>query len=58
VTQESKWTGMGAMTPQSYNEVAFVFGGDGMCKEAAFGAMSLASSASTIVRFIGSHGTF
>lgn len=46
------------MTPQSYNEIAFVFGGDGMCKEAAFGAMSLASSASTIVRFTGTHGTF
>ncbi|KAH8753931.1 beta-lactamase/transpeptidase-like protein [Hyaloscypha sp. PMI_1271] len=58
VTQESKWTGIGAMTPQTYNEMAFVFGGDGMCKEANFGAMSLASSASTIVRFIGTHGTF
>jgi len=46
------------MTPQTYNEMAFVFGGDGMCKEANFGAMSLASSASTIVRFIGTHGTF
>lgn len=58
ITQESKLTGIGAMTPQTYNEMAFVFGGDGMCKEANFGSMSLASSASTIVRFIGTHGTF
>ncbi|KAE9379909.1 hypothetical protein N431DRAFT_552195 [Stipitochalara longipes BDJ] len=55
VTQESKWTGMGAMNPNTYDEMAFVFGGDGMCKEANFGSMSLASSASTIVRFIGTH---
>jgi hypothetical protein len=39
---------MGTMTPQSHHEIMFVFAGNGMCKEATFGTMSLICSASTV----------
>jgi CubicO group peptidase (beta-lactamase class C family) len=58
VTQESKWAGISPPTTYDEQIVAFTFGGDGMCKEAAYGDMSLASSASTVASFIGYYGMF
>jgi len=57
ITHESKYVGAGALTPASNIEVAAIFGGDGMVKEAAYAAASLAASASTLVKFIATHGT-
>jgi hypothetical protein len=57
ITQESVYTGISALTPQSTLEVAAIFGGDGMAKEVCFGPAALACSASTLAKFIATHGT-
>lgn len=56
ITQESRDVGASALTPLSNIQVADIFGGDGMVKEDCHGAASLATSASTLVKFIASHG--
>jgi CubicO group peptidase (beta-lactamase class C family) len=57
VTQESRYVGLSAEDPSSDEQVAFIFGGDGMHKETAVGSSALAASASTLVKFIANHGT-
>lgn len=55
IVSESKFTGLDARDPKSYENVPSVYGGDGAIKEETAGAFSLAASASTIARFIGKH---
>jgi hypothetical protein len=56
ITQESKYTGLNAATPQSQIPIAYIFGGDGMYKDNCYGPAALAASATTVVAFIHSHG--
>lgn len=58
ITQESKYTGPSAATPQSPLLVADIFGGDDQYKENCFGEGALAASATTLVNFIHTHGEF
>jgi len=58
VSQENILTGPSALQPQSDAPVACIFGGDGMVKEAAVGPSSLASSASTLVKFLAKHAAW
>ena len=58
VIQESLWTGPSVVFPESNNDVADVFGGDGIYKETAIGPSGLAASASTLALFLHEHGTF
>lgn len=58
VIQENILTGLSALQPQSDAPVASIFGGDGMVKEAAVGPSSLASSASTLVKFLAKHAAW
>lgn len=58
ITQESRDVGPSALTPLSSIEVADIFGGDGMVKEDTFGAAALATSASTLVKFIATHAVW
>ncbi|KAK1510325.1 penicillin-binding protein [Colletotrichum costaricense] len=55
IIQESKYTGYDPREPQSYRLVPGPYGGDGAIKEECAGAFSLAASAGTVARFIGSH---
>jgi len=57
ITQESKYTGQNAATPQSQTLIADIFGGDDMYKDDCYGSAALAASATTLVAFIHSHGT-
>jgi CubicO group peptidase (beta-lactamase class C family) len=57
ITQESKYTGLSALQPQSPDLVADIFGGDGQYKEDCFGEGALAASATTLVDFIHTHGS-
>jgi hypothetical protein len=56
ITQESKYTGLSAVQPQSPNLVADIFGGDDQYKENCYGEGALAASATTLVDFIHTHG--
>ena len=57
VTQQTFYTGPNVETPgDPDNLVALVFGGDGAYKETAIGVGNLACSASTLVKFMNSHG--
>jgi CubicO group peptidase (beta-lactamase class C family) len=56
ITQESKYTGLNAATPQSQTLIADIFGGDDMYKDDCYGPAALAASATTLVDFIHSHG--
>lgn len=56
IIQESKYTGFDPVHPLSEKKVPGPFGGDGAIKEANIAAFSLAASANTIARFIGTHG--
>jgi CubicO group peptidase (beta-lactamase class C family) len=58
VIQESLYTGPSALQPTSPFNVADIYGGDGMYKESAVGPAALASSASSLVKFISKHGTY
>ncbi|KAF7546562.1 hypothetical protein G7Z17_g8353 [Cylindrodendrum hubeiense] len=55
IVQESKFTGYDPVHPKSQKMVPGPYGGDGAVKEAVMGAFSLAASASTIAKFIGTH---
>ncbi|KAK2741676.1 beta-lactamase [Colletotrichum kahawae] len=55
IVQESKYTGYDPMDPDAYRLVPGPYGGDGAIKEECMGGFSLAASASTVARFIGSH---
>ncbi|GKT53014.1 penicillin-binding protein [Colletotrichum tofieldiae] len=55
IIQESKYTGYDPTEPQAYRLVPGPFGGDGAIKEECAGAFSLAASAATVARFIGTH---
>ena len=55
VTQESQYTGLSALQPQSSNLVADIFGGDGQYKEDCYGEAALAASATTLIDFIHTH---
>ncbi|KAK1676786.1 beta-lactamase/transpeptidase-like protein [Colletotrichum godetiae] len=55
IVQESKYTGYDPREPQAYRLVPGPYGGDGAIKEECAGAFSLAASAGTVARFIGSH---
>ncbi|KAH6977233.1 beta-lactamase/transpeptidase-like protein [Ilyonectria sp. MPI-CAGE-AT-0026] len=58
IIQESKFTGFDPVHPLSEKKVPGPFGGDGAIKEANIAAFSLAASASTIARFIGTHAVW
>ncbi|KAM0327477.1 hypothetical protein ACHAQA_005765 [Verticillium albo-atrum] len=58
IVQESKFTGFDPVAPSSMKQVPAPFGGDGAIKEACMGTFSLASSASSIARFIGTHAVW
>ncbi|KAH7133086.1 beta-lactamase/transpeptidase-like protein [Dactylonectria estremocensis] len=58
IVQESKYTGLDPVHPLSSEQVPGPHGGDGAIKEATLGAFSLAASASTIAKFIGSHAVW
>ena len=58
ISQENILTGPSALQPQSDALVASIFGGDGMVKKAAIGPSSLASSASTLVKFLAKHAAW
>ncbi|KAF4838605.1 Penicillin-binding protein 4* [Colletotrichum tropicale] len=55
IVQESKYTGYDPVDPDAYRLVPGPYGGDGAIKEECMGGFSLAASASTVARFIGSH---
>ena len=50
--------GLTVLQPQANTQVADVFGGDGMAKEAALGSCSVASSATALTRFIHEHAVW
>lgn len=54
--QECTGIGLSVLQPNSDTLVASQYGGDGLYRETAVGSGSLAASASTIVRFIATHG--
>lgn len=58
IVQESKWTGYDPSHPQVEAFVPSPHGGDGAIKEECRGTFSLAASASTLAKFIGSNGKF
>jgi CubicO group peptidase (beta-lactamase class C family) len=55
IVQESKSTGISALTPLSPTRVSATEGGDGAVKEEAIGSFALRASAETISQFIGKH---
>ncbi|KAF6829153.1 beta-lactamase, partial [Colletotrichum musicola] len=55
IVQESKWTGWDPVVPDANRLVPGPYGGDGAVKEECMAGFSLAASASTIAKFIGSH---
>ncbi|KAF6821456.1 penicillin-binding protein PbpX [Colletotrichum plurivorum] len=55
IVQESKWTGWDPVVPDANRLVPGPYGGDGAIKEECMAGFSLAASASTIAKFIGSH---
>jgi hypothetical protein len=55
IVQESKSTGISALTPLSATRVSATEGGDGAVKEEAIGSFALRASAETISQFIGKH---
>ncbi|KAK1633538.1 pectate lyase-domain-containing protein [Colletotrichum phormii] len=55
IVQDSKYTGYDPREPQAYRLVPGPYGDDGAIKEECAGAFSLAASAGTVARFIGSH---
>ncbi|EON67670.1 hypothetical protein W97_06813 [Coniosporium apollinis CBS 100218] len=56
IVQEARGVWLNAQTPLSNVEVPWVYGGDGMVKEAAVGPSSLSASASTVMRFVSRFG--
>ena len=50
--------GLTVLQPQANTEVAAVFGGDAMAKEAALGSCAVASSATALTRFIHEHAVW
>jgi hypothetical protein len=50
--------GLTVLQPQANTQVADVFGGDGMAKEAALGSCAAASSATALTRFIHEHAVW
>ncbi|KAF9872977.1 hypothetical protein CkaCkLH20_09487 [Colletotrichum karsti] len=55
VVQESRYTGYDPVDPDAYRKVPGPHGGDGAIKEECAGGFSLAASAGSVARFIGSH---
>ncbi|KAL0936966.1 beta-lactamase [Colletotrichum truncatum] len=58
ITQDTQLTGLSGLNPKSSQNVSMVFGGDGAIKEECDGTFSLAASASSIAKFIGSHAVW
>ncbi|KAJ4990220.1 penicillin-binding protein PbpX [Stagonosporopsis vannaccii] len=58
IVQETKYTGVSALTPLSENRVSSANGGDGSIKEEAIGAFGLKASAATISQFIGNNAVY
>jgi hypothetical protein len=56
VFQETSLVGPDAGNPASDLLVSAVYGGDGVYKDASIGAVALSSSASSVVKYISSHG--
>ncbi|KAL0574379.1 hypothetical protein V5O48_007580 [Marasmius crinis-equi] len=58
VIQESQGTGLSAREPLNPNNVAFVYGGDGMYKDSALGPAALAANAQSLTKFIRNHAAW
>ena len=58
IVQETKFTGVSALSPLSEKKVPSANGGDGSVKEEAIGAFGLKASAATISQFIGSNSVY
>jgi CubicO group peptidase (beta-lactamase class C family) len=58
VMPEDDDLGLTVLQPQANTQVADVFGGDGMAKEAALGSCAIASSATALTRFIHEHAVW
>ncbi|KAL0932093.1 beta-lactamase [Colletotrichum truncatum] len=55
IVQETQYLGYDPVHPQSFHRVPGPHGGDGAIKEESIGGFSLAASASTVAKFIGTH---
>jgi CubicO group peptidase (beta-lactamase class C family) len=58
IFQETMWMGDDSAHPTSSLRVSGVYGGDGIYKESAFGPSAMACSATTLVRYISTHGKY
>jgi CubicO group peptidase (beta-lactamase class C family) len=56
ISQETRVIGYDALHPLSNQRISGVYGGGGDIKKQTMGAFSLAGSASSIAKFVGSHG--
>ncbi|KAH7398374.1 beta-lactamase/transpeptidase-like protein [Pyrenochaeta sp. MPI-SDFR-AT-0127] len=55
IVQETKYTGLSALSPMSNTKVPSVYGGDGSIREETIGSFGMKASAATIAQFIGSN---
>ncbi|KAJ4345132.1 hypothetical protein N0V95_005904 [Ascochyta clinopodiicola] len=58
IVQETKFTGVSALTPLSDDKVSYAHGGDGSIKEEAIGAFGLKASAATVSQFLANHSAY
>lgn len=58
IEQETKYTGIDALTPLSEAMASSAHGGDGAIKEEAIAAFGLKASAATISQFLGNHAAY
>ncbi|KAF3032864.1 hypothetical protein E8E12_003169 [Didymella heteroderae] len=58
IVQETKYTGVNALTPLSEAKASSAHGGDGSIKEEAIAAFGLKASAATISQFLANHAAY
>ncbi|CAG9955549.1 unnamed protein product [Clonostachys rosea f. rosea IK726] len=58
ISQETRVIGYDALHPLSNQRISGVYGGGGDIKKQTMGAFSLAGSASSIAKFVGSHAAY